>query len=75
MTLTTNLIADCMALIPQNLERLNQNTNKYKFISLHGQQMTATFGVLSHCLRTIPEFQTENPELAAELKNPHRFNL
>ena len=32
--LTTNLIADCMALIPHNLEVLNAKFSKYDFIYL-----------------------------------------
>ena len=61
--LTTNLIADCMALIPHNLEVLNDNYDffasgdmdiEYYFNELHPR---LKFLNLSHCLRTIQEFQ------------------
>ena len=63
--LTTNLIADCMALIPHNLELLNENYDffasgdmdvEYSFNELHP---SFKFLELSHCLRTIQEFQKE----------------
>ena len=65
--LTTNLIADCMALIPHNLELLNENYDffasgdmdvEYYFNELHPR---LKFLNLSHCLRTIQEFQEPNP--------------
>ena len=63
--LTTNLIADCMALIPHNLELLNEN---YDFFAsgdmdveyfYNGLRPELKFLNLSHCLRTIQEFQEE----------------
>ena len=63
--LTTNLIADCMALIPHNLEVLNDNYDffasgdmdvEYYFNELHPR---LKFLNLSHCLRTILDFKFE----------------
>lgn len=72
-----------MALIPQNLERLNNNVyrvevsnvNKIYFNHISGvEYFDLEFGsvehveepqlvsFLSHCLRTIPEFQEPNPK-------------
>ena len=65
--LTTNLIADCMALIPHNLELLNENYDffasgdmdvEYSFNELHP---SFKFLNLSHCLRTIQEFKRIQP--------------
>lgn len=65
--LTTNLIADCMALIPHNLELLNENYDffasgdmdvEYFFNELHPR---LKFLNLSHCLRTIQEFKRIQP--------------
>ena len=65
--LTTNLIADCMALIPHNLELLNENYDffasgdmdvEYFFNELHPR---LKFLELSHCLRTIQEFHRIQP--------------
>jgi hypothetical protein len=77
--LTTNLIADCMALIPQNLELLNKtvfpifNFNDYEKDQIfcvkneYGKfdelSDFAQFLFLSHCLRTIPKFQVEDLEI------------
>ena len=87
--LTTDLIADCMALIPQNLERFNEGQklfNLYEksekiyidiskmeswdlqyffshfFLDSIRYHIEDVFKVafLSHCLRTIPEFQEKN---------------
>lgn len=66
--LTTNLIADCMALIPHNLELLNEDYDffasgdmdvEYFYNGLHPR---LKFLELSHCLRTIQEFQRPNLE-------------
>ncbi len=65
--LTTNLIVDCMALIPENLELLNEDYDffasgdmdvEYFYNGLHPR---LKFLNLSHCLRTIQEFQEPNP--------------
>lgn len=78
--LTTDLIADCMALIPDNLDRLNEWQEDYLFEIKDGDILFTpaisynTWGldgflsldqyiIISHCLRTIPEFKDENPEL------------
>lgn len=74
-TLTTDLIADCMALIPDNLERLNNEKYKIEIdknsFTINGwspffyitDNSTQGFLFISHCLRTIPEFQAENPKI------------
>lgn len=80
--LTTDLISDCMALIPQNLERLNKPdysveiinkeiyvctpSNKYFIFGgdFFYKDYERDFVFACHCLRTIPEFQRENPEYA-----------
>lgn len=68
--LTTDLIADCIALIPQNLGRLNaskiNSSISFDFSKLDNNFYTdfsndAKFKIISHCLRTIPEFQDKNP--------------
>jgi hypothetical protein len=82
--LTTDLIADCLTLIPENLEALN--TNPLEISVNYSQDKTLVFAVLdkegewemlgagyrfliiSHCLRNIPEFQDENPKIT-ELNN------
>lgn len=99
--LTTDLIKDCVALIPQNWERLNKskkynvrpifepNPNKfgvvisepywkvyvewiltdvddYKKIRTNGQIIVDKF--VRDCLRTIPEFQGENPQIKKEFQ-------
>ena len=65
--LTTNLIVDCMALIPHNLELLNESYDffasgdmdvEYSFKWLHPR---LKFLNLSHCLRTIQEFHRIQP--------------
>ena len=65
--LTTNLIADCMALIPHNLELLNESYDffasgdmdvEYFFNELHP---SFKFLDISHCLRTIQEFKRIQP--------------
>ena len=87
--LTTNLIADCMALIPQNLERLNDSQDIFKFksydpkliefnnLTLYNVKEQETYSILnfnglidtfkvfviSHCLRTIPEFQEHSKQI------------
>ena len=76
--LTTDLIADCMALIPQNLKRLNEKAKYFKFefqnneplfiydlennYKCYFQYLKFNYGVsiISHCLRTIPEFQEKS---------------
>lgn len=73
--LTTDLIADCRALIPENLERLSddnwvftENNNGVTLINnwfIHDyieDKSFRGFAFFSHCIRTIPEFQEENPE-------------
>ena len=63
--LTDNLISDCMALIPHNLELLNENYDffasgdmdvEHSFNELHP---SFKFLELSHCLRTILDFGFE----------------
>jgi len=85
--LTRDLIADCTALIPQNLELLNENnltidsiyflfkndciekfdkskgyTGCVARVDLVDYSDFYQFQILSHCLRTIPEFQKQNPK-------------
>lgn len=76
--LTDDLIQDCMSLIPQNLERLNEKSyfifehDEQRGVSITSWQITAReikgseeiekFLIISHCLRKIPEFQAENPK-------------
>ncbi len=80
--LTTNLIADCMALIPKNLELLNKITQdleskhanldiKYLFYfdaervyRSYFEYLTDynQFGMISYCLRLIPEFKVKTKE-------------
>ena len=90
-TLTTDLIADCMALIPQNLERLKNdffsiNIHESRGIEFefdlldygfHNLDWYDTFDgyslfIISHCLRTIPEFQEPNPKILKKIKNVSR---
>jgi hypothetical protein len=77
-TLTTDLIADCMALIPQYLELLNTSQNEFEFgydiftdkIGMATKLYDTNsdiwkFHAFSHCLRNIPEFQAENKNFKA----------
>ena len=45
--LTTDLIADCMALIPQNLELLNEKTNGLYFTANEGTLLFYNVGTLA----------------------------
>lgn len=107
-TLTGDLLEDCMALIPHNIELLNgkkslflvksiekvksytiESHMKYEQIivqfdndptdfyeieivlseDLSGyQDQMLQFAFISHCLRTIPEFQAENPNCSQFVK-------
>lgn len=77
--LTTDLKADCMALIPKYITELNQNKIDLIFIVQTGKVYMChkkvklkneiqesgddfMFKIISHCLRTIPEFQAETKQ-------------
>lgn len=69
--LTTDLIADCMALIPQNALKLNgrYSVNSHKGEHIFNnltieniiKDINLNYNFISHCLRTIPEFQKPAP--------------
>jgi hypothetical protein len=98
--LTTDLIADCMSLIPQYLELLNKNKNydvrlKFKpnpnefgviisktswktyvdwvltepddYAKIHTNAQIIIDRFVQDCLRTIPEFQAENPSYSSKI--------
>jgi len=82
--LTTDLIVDCMALIPHNLERLNNQhfniemedeNSLYVNNYLLDNRPSNSFSFFSHCLRTIPEFQVENPEIQKLLNEIQEYEI
>ena len=80
--LTTDLIADCMGLIPQNLGQINKSLDnasygwycdKDIFLAIVNKKALPSFQkflAISQCLRTIPEFQAENPLYKFKIKTP-----
>ena len=77
-TLTTDLIADCMALIPQNqniitakdekmfinidLTLLKETQNALVYGYFNNLNKLEAFDFIRRCLRTIPEFQEETKD-------------
>lgn len=72
-----------MALIPQNLKLLNESQNKLEFgknaiifkLNFERMQEVWQFYVISHCLRTIPEFKAENPAHAKKWQEIEDLNM